>query len=357
MRLGAMALLVAVLLASPCLEAADRTLAVDVGGKHLEGLPLFANQQQVALLGRDGALYQFPPKDGSNPKQTEGFKPYGISDFRTQLFREFGNKFDVTGTGHFLVVHPSGERDQWAERFESVYRAFNQYFTARGYSVRQPQFPLVAVVFPKREDFARHAKSQGLHASAQLLGFYAQTTNRIIMYDAAATSRDPNLWSQNADTVIHEVTHQVAFNCGVHARFADTPRWAVEGLGTLFEAPGVWNAHANPALAQRINRGRLRDFKEYLTARRRPGQIAEMIQSDRAFDTKPLDAYAEAWALTFYLSETKPREYARYMQKLAALQPFVAYPGPQRLKDFTDTFGPNLSLLEASYLTYLRDLK
>ena len=34
--------------------------------------------------------------------------------FRGQLLREFGQGYDVSGVGHYLVVHPAGKRDQWA---------------------------------------------------------------------------------------------------------------------------------------------------------------------------------------------------------------------------------------------------
>ena len=46
-------------------------------------------------------------------------------------------------------------------------------------------------------------------------------------------------WTTNADTIIHEAAHQTAFNTGVHTRCGDSPRWLVEGLGTMFEARKV----------------------------------------------------------------------------------------------------------------------
>ena len=64
---------------------------------------------------------------------------------------------------------------------------------------------------------------------------------------AAALSALPGVTahaSENSATIIHEVTHQVAFNCGVHTRFNDVPRWVSEGLATMFEAKGVWNSIA-----------------------------------------------------------------------------------------------------------------
>ncbi|MCE9528795.1 MAG: DUF1570 domain-containing protein [Planctomycetales bacterium] len=68
-------------------------------------------------------------------------------------------------------------------------------------------------------------------------------------------------------------------------------------------------------------------------------------------------AYAEAWALSFFLSEQEPRKYVQYLMKTAAVKDFVAYPAPQRLKDFTDIFGGNLGLLDARMQRFIGELK
>ena len=73
------------------------------------------------------------------------------------------------------------------------------------------------------------------------LGHYDPASNRVFLFDVTSgTSGDD--WSENADTIIHEATHQTAYNVGVHKRFTAAPRWLVEGLATMFEARGVWNA-------------------------------------------------------------------------------------------------------------------
>ena len=40
-------------------------------------------------------------------------------------------------------------------------------------------------------------------------------------------------------TVIHEATHQIAFNCGLHTRYADNPLWLTEGMALYFETPDL----------------------------------------------------------------------------------------------------------------------
>ena len=101
------------------------------------------------------------------------------------------------------------------------------------------------------------------------LGHYDPTTNRVFLFDA---TKDAGYdWSENADTIIHEATHQTAYNVGVHKRFIAAPRWVVEGLATMFEARGVWNAQYDRTQTDRINRGRLLDFRDYAATRRQPG--------------------------------------------------------------------------------------
>ena len=70
----------------------------------------------------------------------------------------------------------------------------------------------------------------------------------------------------------------------------------------------------------------------------------------------PLDAYAEAWALSFFLLETRPRQYFELVRKTAALPAFELYRSPERLEDFKDVFGADLALLEAHFLRFIDQL-
>ncbi len=341
----------------PLVVRADEiTLQLNLASGQVEGTPLAWSSKQVFLLRRDGAMLDFSPNDVKTYQQTSPrFTSYTSSEMRWQLSREFGNGFDVTGTGHFLVVHPKGQRNEWAPRFEQLYRSFAHYFSVRGLNPSPPKFPLVAVVFEKRDDFFRQAAKEGSRISSNVLGYYSPQTNRILLYDQ--TSSNSSDWSSNAETLIHEATHQSAFNCGIHDRFSPPPRWLAEGLGTMFEAKGVWNSRRYTRQADRINYGRLRDFNKYVSTRREQGALAQLISSDRFFQSDAYGAYAEAWALTFYLVETQPRRYARYLKLTASRPHFTEYRAPDRVKDFTDIFGSNLAKIENRMLEYIGKLK
>ena len=68
-------------------------------------------------------------------------------------------------------------------------------------------------------------------------------------------------------------------------------------------------------------------------------------------------AYAEAWALTFFLVETMPRDYARFLQKTAQRPTFQDYSASDRYADFTSVFGNDFRMLDARFTRYLKDFK
>ncbi len=329
-----------------------------VQGQRLEGRPLTVDDGNVQFLSRDGQLHTFRASAAKDYEQIgPNFKSYSASELRALLEAEFGPKFDVTGTGHYLVVHPAGERDQWAQRFEELYRSFQHYFNVRGVRLENPEFPLVAVVLPTQEDFIRQAAREGANVGTSVLGYYSPLTNRIMLYDITRGRPNSKDWRYNAETIIHEATHQTAFNTGVHSRFGGSPKWVVEGLGTLFEAPGVSDSRRSAQQADRINRGRLEQFQKYASGRRKPGSAAELIASDRMFQADVDAAYAESWALTFFLVETEPRKYAQYLQKTAKREPFTEYTRAERLADFTSVFGGDLKMLEARFLRFMQEVQ
>ncbi len=334
------------------------TVELELSGKRVEGTPLAWSKSDVFLLARDGNLLNFHPNEAKNYRKTsDHFVSFTPNDMRSQLKSEYGREFDVSSTGHYLVVHPRGERDTWAKRFEELYRSYMRYFTARGFEPRRPLFPLVAVVFHNQQEFQRFAQQTGAKLIPGTLGYYSPQSNRILLYDVTAGNPDNPNWQINAETIVHEAIHQMAFNSGVHSRYAMPPRWVAEGLGTLFEARGVSNSDRFAKQSERINQYRFQDFKKYVAQRRATGALAEFIASDRVFQSDAEAAYGEAWALTFYLFETQPKRYVDYLQKTAARSHFVEYRAPERLADFQEFFGKDLRLVESRYLRFMAGLK
>jgi hypothetical protein len=156
-------------------------------------------------------------------------------------------------------------------------------------------------------------------------------------------------------TIVHETTHQVAFNTGLHSRIGQTPKWVIEGLATMFEAPGIHDSKSAAAMT-RINRSRYLWFENYLKSRRLPHSLKDFVATDDLYASATLDAYAEGWALTFFLAETRHGSYGRYLKSLVARNPLLVYTGEERVADFRKSFG-NLKSLEAEYVRFYENLK
>jgi len=336
-------------------EPAPFMMQATVGGRVLEGQPLAWTDRQMLLLGRDGALYEFAPAEAADAKKTgAGFTAYSAAEIQSRLRAEFGEGFDVTITVHFVVVHPRGPGREWAERLESLYRSFTHYMSVRGFPATAPSAPLVAIVFRNQDDYFAHAAARGIVLQPETVGHYDPITNRVFLFDASASSGGAD-WAANAATIIHEAAHQTAYNVGVHRRFAEQPRWAVEGLAMMFEARGVWDASPVRQQADRINRERLDCFRR--TRGERPADwLVRLAASDVSFDSNALTAYAEAWTLTFYLCETRPQEYSAYLGRVAARAAFSRYPAMERMRDFTAVFGGDVGLLAAQLQRYVDGL-
>jgi hypothetical protein len=323
----------------------------------LEGMPVEWSEKRVYLLARDGRLWDFTPEEAKNfARLSDTFRSMSASEMRSVLERELGGKLEITSTGHYLVAHPKGLGSQWADRFESLYRSFVHYFSVRGFRLSEPKFPMVAIVWTNQADYFRYAQSEGIGIGPGVLGYYSPTTNRVTLYDQTA-GKNSAAWHENADTIIHEATHQTAFNTGLHSRFSLPPRWVVEGLGTLYEARGVWDSRNYQQQEDRINQGRRRNFKQIVGSGRPTGLMVDLINSDRLFQENAAVAYAEAWALTFYLIETQPAKYAKYLALTAERDSFAPYPAAQRMKDFTSVFGTDFRMLDANLLRFIDTLK
>ena len=82
-----------------------------------------------------------------------------------------------------------------------------------------------------------------------------------------------------------------------------------------------------------------------------------MIADDARFrdTTKALDAYAEAWALNYFLIHQRPKQYRAYLQTLAAKKQLLWDDPEARIAEFTAAFG-NLTTLDAEFQKYMAKL-
>ncbi|MFQ5732688.1 MAG: DUF1570 domain-containing protein [Planctomycetaceae bacterium] len=361
---------------SVCDGARREMIEVHVDGTAYTGQAVAYNANTFWLLQRDGRLIRLPVQAVKQFRTVAPrFRAFRAREMRERLRKEFGPEFEVTGTRHYLVVAPKGRARKYTQTFETVCRRFLSHFGAARFRLDKLKFPLVAVVFPNKRQFNEYAKRDGVNATAMIAGYYHPRSNRIAVYDTVPTlsATRPHRKPQNAgpatrfarpagtnprlhSTIIHETTHQIAFNAGLHSRIGASPKWVVEGLATVFEAPGIRNRTGGRGAASRINSGRLRRFQNYAKTRK-PRSLSHFLAGDDPFRATPLDAYAEAWALSFFLMETQSRNYSKYLRLLAKRDPLKPYYARDRLKDFQAAFGKDVDRLEVSFLRFIDDLR
>ncbi len=157
-------------------------------------------------------------------------------------------------------------------------------------------------------------------------------------------------------TIVHEATHQIAFNCGLHARYSDCPLWFSEGIAVYFETPDLRSRKGWSGIGA-VNRLRLVRLREYL--KRRPADsLRTLIAEDKRFrdPQQNLDAYAEAWALTYYLLRRHPRQYVAYLKVLSEKKPLLEDDPKTRLKEFQQAFG-DLGRLDDEFVRHMVKLR
>ena len=345
-----------------------------------QGKVLALGKRNLWLMQQDGQLkFLSLGKVEQSVRLPEPFRPWKSTELRSALLREFPG-YTVESTGHYVVCAEQGKAKQYARIFEEIYRSFRSYFSVRGFEVPEPSVPLVAIIFPNHADFARYAREDGIVPFPGLLGYYLRTTNRVALYHESSAKVSPRLplsssysnqmrkqivnsWTGSSsmnqsvlDTMVHEATHQIAFNTGLHSRIGEYPKWVVEGMATVFESSEIQQGKKSRDPKTRINRNRFLWFQEYREKRRSEKALLHLIESDAHFSKQPLDAYAEAWAFSFFLMEKRPSHYTRYLKRIAKRDPLEPYTSKERMEDFAAIFGRDLRWLDIWFLRFMDKL-
>ncbi len=367
-----------------CLGWADSAAALDHvvlrrDGKqiHVDGrLVLTAQDGGLLVMARDGVLWAVPPEEQVEHTSDElPFKPLSREEMSRRLLDELPRRFAVHETAHYLICYNTSRAyAQWCgSLFERLYMAFTNYWSRKGFKLSEPEFPLVAIIFAGQRSYIRFSKAELGDAAPSIIGYFSLRTNRMMMYDLTgmeALRRFGNRRGSAAQinrilvrpeavrtvsTIVHEATHQIAFNCGLHNRYSDCPVWFSEGVALYFETPDLRSSKGWRGIGL-VNRPRLVQFHQYL-AHRPADSLRTLIADDQRFhDTqRSLDAYAEAWSLTYYLVQRYPKQYIAYLKMLSEKQP-LEESSKTRLEEFQAAFG-DVKQLDAGFLRYIRGIR
>jgi hypothetical protein len=325
----------------------------------------------------DGVLWIIEAGETQSRKQLGArFTPLTPKKMGERLLAELPAGFRIHTTPHYVVCYnTSRPYAQWTSSLlERLYKAFTGYWKNQGLELREPEFPLSVLVFADRESYDQASRTDLPDGVGSIVGFYSLRSNRVNMFDLSGleairtasgrrgSMREINqMLSQPAAvplvaTIVHEATHQIAFNCGLQTRFADIPLWLCEGMAVYFEAPDLTSTRGWRGIG-RINYPRLATFQDNL-GRWQEGSLTRLLADSRVLrdPQTAADAYADAWALNYYLIKYEPEAYRAYLKMLAEKPPLVEDDAEERLAEFRQHFG-DVRELEQKFLKQMSRLK
>lgn len=316
----------------------------------------------VLLEDRAGTLWSITPdRLQSREDLQQTFAPLDAAELGALLEEELGNGFSAVETRHYvLCTNADPKFAEWVGRlFERLLRGFLQTWERAGLELHEPVAPLSAIVFATQQEYAGYATRDAGPQLAASPGYYSARTNRIVLYDLGngATgesdiNRRVSAAPGNVATIVHEATHQIAFNSGMHVRYADNPSWLTEGLAMYCETPDLDTGSGWGAIGK-LNAARLRDYRAFVDERRGAESLNSLIRDDGRFRdaATAADAYAESWALTYFLIRTRRESYVAYVRGVSA-KPRLIWDGPdEREAEFETAFG-ELEALEDEFQRY-----
>lgn len=331
----------------------QRPSASKLGGETLTGL--------VRLRAADGGLMietDLGEMRIVQPEQIDSVRPIDASklllpvpEIKRRLTEELGRRFDTYSTANYVLAFDGNVNHarQVAALLEQLHRGFFAYWDNQHVDVTPPKSPLIVIVFRDRQSFATYSREKIGSLTDQYIGYYDLQSNRMFCYDV------PN-FERNFSTIIHEATHQLAYNCGLQNRTSDNPRWLSEGLAMFFESPDMRSPKRWRGIG-RVNAVNLLRYKRY--ARRRPSDsLTQLIATDDRLLNKDTaaDAYGESWALTYFLIRTHREQYFEYLQTIRAIPPLTKSTSQQRIDNFIDAFG-TIDELDKAFTVYMRSVR
>ena len=329
----------------------------------------------VLVEDQEGAYWNITPNQLKEQVETETeYRRLNRSEHLALLKNRYPALTDVRQTDHFLILSNTGPAytDWTASLLERYYAAFFEYWKTAGLELQPPSDTLIVLIWREKATFDAFYKQDVGQESPGSFGYYSNRRNHVVLYDFAnksavtpkqredqtvrdierAVKKEPF----SVATVVHEATHQLAFNSGLHTRYADNPVWLTEGIAMFCESADAGLASRKPRIG-RTNAYRRKSLKQYLQ-NVSADTVSSLTDSDKRFQSADTanDAYTEAWALTSYLMNRRKTEFIEYI-KANQNNPVLIFPGSEaRRESFDSTVGEPTSFVKPmqSYLKRIR---
>jgi hypothetical protein len=368
-------------------QPSSELLPADASGKPREyqwDVSSLAGQTvRIALIDRDARPGCFIVCGGFRILSREDASGKEFAAAMLKLTREHRlGSMERMDSSHFMAITNAAEQytEERLSNCETIHALFFDHFRGKGFVVREPALKMMVAAFDTQEGFEAYL---GTAMPTSVTGIYHRGTNRLVVYDyatnralkamkqagqqeasriAGGLTRQRVLGSVNRQarerrddanigTIMHEVAHQLSFNCGLLNREGDVACWLAEGLATYCEstANGAWQGIGEPnplrtgALAARV-RGAAPFYS-----------VKDLVASDdwirKATNTDAvLLGYAQSWALFRFLMEERPQALRSYLTLIHARRT-----PDYRLSDFVQSFG-DLTKFESRYQAYVRQI-
>jgi Protein of unknown function (DUF1570) len=337
-----------------------------------------AQNGDLMLRARDGRIWIIASSEiKERTKDDEAFAPLTAKESQLVLLGELPQSFAVHPLKHYTIAYnTSRPYAQFVGKLlERLYGGFHNFFKRKGFELSEPETPLVVLVFNSKATFDAYATKELGAPPGEMLAYYNVETNRVAMWDLTGREdlagkfgvpkseqsislmlQDPAAAPMVA-TIIHEATHQISFNCGMQNRYGDWPFWLSEGLAMYFESPDLSRKSGWAGIGQ-VNPIRLGDAQN-LVLNRNERSLSEFLSDDTRFRDPKLmpEAYAEAWALVFYLIEHEPKEFTAYFKELQSHKPLQESSADERVDLFKKHFGDDMTKFDKEFVRFVGNLK
>jgi hypothetical protein len=280
---------------------------------------------------------------------------------------------------HFLA-YSNADEDFTTVRLnncELIYDLFLDHFYKKGFRVRAPATKMMVAIFDSQAGFEAYV---GQRMPEMVTGLYHPRSNRLLVYDYGQNRAFVDVKQQsrvvakrigsdldrrrfidtvnrqmaefrteaNIGTVMHEVAHQLSFNCGLLNRDGDVPFWVAEGLATYCESTdnGAWQGIGEP------NPERLMPLAAQIRGHGPFIPLRDLVENDGWMKDARLAllAYAQSWALFSMLMEERPAQMRAYLTMLHGRRT-----NDHRLDDFAEAFGADLNRIELRWQEYMKE--
>ncbi|ADG67484.1 hypothetical protein Plim_1652 [Planctopirus limnophila DSM 3776] len=337
---------------SASLPADDRCLEISYEGEMLRGRVVARDSVQCWFQLADGSQRLIDLAKVSRYQVLPGeFSPMTTVEMKSQLVREWP-ALRVAATDGLIVAAPASVENELKELFDEVRRDFVGWLSVYGHTPAPLEFPLVVVMPSRQAEFDQLVKIRPKRARENLAGVYLVESNRILL---SPGEKHQSLRERHA-TLIHEAVHQLGFNYGLHSRIEPGPVWMIEGLAMAFENDALRKRDRQASAWDRINRERFLHFRAMQQKMPR-GWLRALIESDDLFETRALDAYAQAWAVTFFLLETRPSQYVRLLTTSHEMERKADESiTSRRLRHFIESLGKEPESLEIEIKRFFEEL-